>query len=84
MVGTATSMGDEQEPKVVWLLQRFQQVQEIGWNWDIQSRDAFIGHQNWVGGQCMAGSAKQRASLSTPVVHTLKVERLGEVVAGTL
>ena len=38
-------MGDEQEPKVVWLLQRFQQVQDIGLNWDIQSRDAFIGHQ---------------------------------------
>ena len=77
-------MGDEQEPKVVWLLQRFQQVQDIGLNWDIQSRDAFIGHQNWVGGQCMAGSAKQRVSLSMAVVHRLKVERLGEVVAGTL
>ena len=30
----------------------------------------------WVGGQCMAGSAKQKASLSTSVVHRLKVERL--------
>lgn len=77
-------MGGEQERQIVWLLQRFRQVQDIGLNWDIQSRDAFIGHQNWVGGQCMAGSAKQRASLSTPVVHTLKVECLGEVVAGTL
>jgi hypothetical protein len=45
MVGTATSMGGEQEPKIVWLLQRFRQVQDIGLNWDIQSRDAFIGHQ---------------------------------------
>jgi len=32
----------------------------------------------------MAGSAKQKASLSTAVVHRLKVERLGGVVAGTL
>jgi len=40
-------MGDEQEPKVVWLLQRFQQVQDIGLNWDIQSRGAFIGHQSF-------------------------------------
>jgi len=38
-------MGDEQEPKVVWLLQRFQQLQEIDLNWDIQSRGAFIGRQ---------------------------------------
>ena len=38
----------------------------------------------WVGGQCMAGSAKQKASFSTAVVHRLKVERLGGVVAGTL
>jgi hypothetical protein len=45
MVGTATSMGDEQKPKVVRLLQCFQQFQKIGLNWDIQSRDAFIGHQ---------------------------------------
>ncbi len=40
--------------------------------------------KNWVGSQCMAGSVKQRVSLSTVVVHRLKVECLGGVVAGTL
>jgi len=38
----------------------------------------------WVGGQHVADSAKQKISLSTAVVHRLKVERLGEVFAGTL
>lgn len=38
----------------------------------------------WVGAQRVADSTKQRALLSTLVVRTLKVERLGGAFAGTL
>jgi hypothetical protein len=52
-------------------------------NWDIQGCDAFIGHQSY-GLAANAWPVAKKISLSVPVVPRLKVERLGEVFAGTL